>query len=66
MNISVAIKKELQKQNITQSELARRLNKPRQLIYKNLKRWEYGDSPNLSTLKEWAAALNVSYLNWLD
>ena len=65
MNIEISFRLILKEQNISQSELARKLNISRGSINKNLIRWENGKIPTLKTLKKWCSALNTDYKNFL-
>lgn len=66
MNLSTAIKKEMERQSITQSELSRLLKQDRQTINKNLKNWNNGKIPTIPLLKKWCTALKCDYKKFLQ
>ena len=51
----------MQKQNLSQSELAKKLECSRSTVNFNLKMWRGGRIPKLETLKRWCLALGIDY-----
>lgn len=52
INLSIAFKEEMKKNNINQAELARILGQDRQTINKHLKKWNDGGVPTITLLKK--------------
>ncbi len=66
MSFLKRIELEMQNQNLSQSELAKKLDCSRSAVNFNLKMWRGGKVPKLITLKKWCLALGVDYKKFIS
>lgn len=60
------IKEYLKSKNISQTDLAKILKIRKQTINSQMRYWNKGGTPTVKTIKNWAAALNISCEDFLN